>query len=58
MNERNECPECGGETTFGFGLAFGGEPGGYHICMDCDWYEKPGNDDAVTCLHQIEGEAS
>ena len=41
------CPKCGGETTFGFGLAGGGAededgntvPGVYFMCLedDCDW---------------------
>lgn len=39
------CPKCGGETTFGFGLAGGGMPdeegqtvpGVYFMCLDCDW---------------------
>lgn len=35
------CPKCGEETTFGFGLAFGGY-GPYVMCMeeDCDWAAK------------------
>lgn len=41
-----KCPDCGGETTFGFGLAGGGDaegnPGIYWLCLDCDWQEpKP-----------------
>lgn len=35
------CPECGGEVTFGFGMAGGGEQGGYEMCLDCDWFSKP-----------------
>lgn len=42
----DQCPECGGEVTFGFGLAGGGAPdeagektvpGHYFMCLDCDW---------------------
>ncbi len=49
MNEER-CPSCSGETTFGFGLAGGGAldeagqvvPGGYTLCLDCDWQDpKP-----------------
>jgi len=43
--DSDHCPECGGETTFGFGLAGGGVedeagqtvPGVYFMCLDCDW---------------------
>jgi len=35
------CPECGGEVTFGYGLAGGGDPGGYEMCLECDWFLKP-----------------
>jgi hypothetical protein len=38
----DRCPKCGGELTFGFGMAFGGDQSGYEMCLDCDWYEKPG----------------
>lgn len=50
------CPDCGGKTTFGFGLAFGGEPSGYLLCMTCPWFEKPGSNGAVTCLDQADAE--
>ncbi len=35
------CPDCGGEITFGFGLAGGvdadGNPAVYWLCLECDW---------------------
>lgn len=36
----NPCPKCGGQITFGFGLAGGGY-GVYWLCLDCDWFDKP-----------------
>lgn len=41
MRDLNKpCPQCGGELTFGFGLA-GGGCGAYVLCLDCDFFEKP-----------------
>ncbi len=45
IEEPRSCPKCGGEITFGFGLAGGGVqsedgstvPGAYWMCLDCDW---------------------
>jgi hypothetical protein len=45
------CPHCGGETTFGYGLAFGGV-GGYLLCLDCDWFEKEVTEPGA-CLHGL-----
>jgi hypothetical protein len=37
----DQCPECQGEVTFGYGLAGGSDPNGdpthYYMCLDCDW---------------------
>jgi hypothetical protein len=30
------CPVCGGEMSFGYGLAGGGGIGAYTFCLDCD----------------------
>lgn len=46
-SECQPCPECGGEVTFGYGLAGGGGggtgedqgPAGYRMCLDCDWLD-------------------
>jgi hypothetical protein len=47
IEDADRCPKCGGETTFGFGLAGGGQkdeegqtvPGVYFMCLgeNCDW---------------------
>ena len=44
VEEPRSCPKCGGEVTFGFGLAAGGVvsedgtvPGVYWMCLDCEW---------------------
>jgi hypothetical protein len=45
VEDVDRCPKCGGETTFGFGLAGGGVkdddgqtvPGAYFMCLECDW---------------------
>ena len=41
MVTERRCPKCGGEITFGFGLAGGGY-GPYWLCLtdDCDFFEK------------------
>lgn len=46
-----ECPACGGEITFGFGLAGGGVdseqgtvPGAYFMCLDCGWMGRTGHE--------------
>jgi hypothetical protein len=37
----DQCPECKGEVTFGYGFAGGsdaeGNPTHYYMCLDCDW---------------------
>lgn len=45
MDER--CPKCGGEMTFGYGLA-GGGIGGYVMCLEdsCDYFKKEQDKDA------------
>ncbi len=37
----DKCPLCGGETSFGYGLA-GGGMGAYFFCLSdaCDWFFK------------------
>lgn len=57
-----KCPKCGGDLTFGYGLA-AGPMGGYVLCMEdgCDYektypdksVEQPTDPNAVTCLHQV-----
>jgi hypothetical protein len=37
-----KCPKCGGEVSFGYGFAGGGDkdgnPAGYYMCLDdCNW---------------------
>jgi len=39
MEAFRTCPKCGGEITFGFGLAGGGY-GPYWLCLVCDWFHK------------------
>lgn len=45
--ERDDCPQCGGDTTWMYGLGGGvdadGNPTSYRICLDdCGWQEpKP-----------------
>jgi len=34
------CPQCGRKTTYGYGLAFGGDCTAYLFCPDCDWHIK------------------
>lgn len=36
------CPKCGGELFYGYGLAGGGGPGSYVMCLtdDCDHFVK------------------
>ena len=51
--ERREdgCPKCGGQLTFGYGLA-GGGIGSYWMCLDCDFFEK--KQDTESCLDLAE----
>jgi hypothetical protein len=58
------CPQCGGEITFGFGLAGGGvdhgegtEPGVYWLCLDCDWM-GPGPQETICFPHGLVNEPS
>ena len=54
----NQCPRCGGETTFGYGLAFGEDCAGYSLCLDCDWFDKKGSTlnepGKIICLDQVD----
>jgi hypothetical protein len=36
-----KCPQCGSETTFGYGL-MGGGCGAYQLCLNdkCEWFVK------------------
>lgn len=57
--ENDQCPKCGGEITFGFGLAGGGVkengetvPGVYFMCFDCDWM-SPESQETICFPHGI-----
>lgn len=47
-DEDEKCPNCGSETMWGYGLAFGGGCGGYTCCTECDWFDKKLDVDAAS----------
>ncbi len=55
MSDGAECPVCGGEVTFGYGLA-GGGLGGYTFCLDCGRIITKERTDPGECLHDLEPE--